>query len=93
MSAAAIAFLYLAIATSGGAVAFLAGQRSSGKTPREVESCHEQALLLESVAKDLRALADDVAKAGDEGREELKAARDELEDAIHGLQRGADLIV
>ena len=93
MSVAAVAFLYMAIATSGGAIAFLAGQRSSGKTPREVEGAYEQAVLLESVAKDLRTLCDDAAKAGAEGREELESAKEQLDDAIFGLQRGADLVV
>ena len=95
MSLAASAFLYMALATSGGALAFLTGQRASGRTPREVEACHEQAMLLDRVAEDLRSLCDeaDKAEAPDEAREELRQARDRLEEAIAGLRRGADLVV
>lgn len=95
MSAAASMFLFLAIAASGGAVAFLTGQRTSGRTPPEVEACHEQATLLERASEELRALCDEAQKADapEEAREELRAARDELEDAISGLRRGADLVV
>lgn len=95
MSAAAMAFLYLAIGASGGALAFLAGQRASGRTPPEVHACHEQASLLESVSRDLDALHEEATKTDipDEGREELENARTRLEEAITGLRRGADLVV
>lgn len=95
MSLAAAAFMYAAIATSTGALAFLAGQRMSGRTSKEVQSCYEQATLLESVARDLRALSEDDARdaAPEEGREELARASDRLEEAIRGLRRGADLVV
>lgn len=94
MSAAAMAFLYLAIGASGGALAFLAGQRASGRTPPEVDACHEQANLLESVSRDLDALHEDAAKATTpEERAEIEAARTRLEEAISGLRRGADLLV
>lgn len=95
MSVAAAAFMYVAIATSAGALAFLAGQRSSGKTSGEVEACYEQAQLLESAARDLRALRDEAAKAppAEDGREELAGAHERLEEAIRGLRRGADAVV
>lgn len=96
MSVAGAAFLYLAIAASGGAVSFLTGQRTSGKTAPEVESCYEHALLLESAARELNALCEEAAKAADlppEARAELEGAREKLEDAIGGLRRGADLVV
>lgn len=95
MSVAGAAFLYLAIAASGGAVSFLTGQRTSGKTAPEVESCYEHALLLESAARELNALCDEAAKAdlAPETRADLEGAREKLEDAISGLRRGADLVV
>ena len=95
MSVAGAAFLYIAIAASGGAVSFLTGQRSSGKTSSEVEACYENAVLLESASRELRALCDEAAKAElpPETRVELENARVQLEDAISGLQRGADLVV
>lgn len=95
MSAAAMAFLYLAIAASGGALAFLAGQRMSGRTPPEVHACHEQAALLESVARDLTAIQEDAQKNAtpEDGAEELENARARLDEAISGLRRGADLVV
>ena len=95
MSVAAAAFLYTAIATSGGALAFLTGQRASGKTRPEVTECYEQAKLLESVARDLAAFSADLAKSAPDaaGRKELDSARTQLEDAISTLQRGADLVV
>lgn len=94
MSLAAAAFMYAAIATSTGALAFLAGQRMSGRTSKEVEDCYENATLLESVARDLRTLCDDAKDAApEEGRAELQAARERLEQAITGLRRGADLVV
>lgn len=95
MSAAAMAFLYLAIAASGGALAFLAGQRASGRTPKEVHECHDQASLLESVQRDLDALHEEAAKTSvpEEGREDLEDARGRLDEAISGLRRGADLVV
>lgn len=102
MNVAGSAFLYVAIAASGGALAFLSGQRSSGRTPPGVESVYEHAMLLDSVARDLRALTEQAEKlpAPEVGREELEtargelaAARTELEDAIGRLRRGADLVV
>lgn len=95
MSAAAMAFLYVALAASGGALAFLAGQRASGRTPKEVHECHDQAALLENVSRDLDALHAEAEKgdAPEEGREEIQCARARLEEAIGGLRRGADLIV
>lgn len=94
-SVATMAFLYLAIAASCGALAFLAGQRSSGRTPREVDECHEQATILQGVARDLDQLTEDVerADAPTEAREDLARARMQLDDAISGLRRGADLVV
>lgn len=88
-------FLYMAIAASSGALAFLAGQRASGRTPPEVDECHEQAMLLDSVARDLRALTEDAAKAdpSDEGTQNLRAAHEQLDEAVVSLRRGADLIV
>lgn len=95
MSMAAMAFLYLAIGASGGALAFLAGQRASGRTPPEVEACHEQAALLESVARDLDALEQEAARSDlpEADRAEIGQARTRLDDAIGGLRRGADLLV
>lgn len=95
MSFIASAFLYIALAASGGALAFLAGQRASGRTPREVEDCYEQAALLEGVETDLRALEEEAAKAAnvEEGREAVRNARIALSDAIRGLRRGADQVV
>ena len=90
-----MAFLYLAVGTSGGALAFLAAQRISGRTPPEVAGCYEHAKLLESLQRDLDALAEGAAKAegADTAREDLEGARKELREAIGGLQRGADLVV
>lgn len=97
MSADAVttAFLYLAIAAAGGALAFLAGQRAGGRTPPEVARAHEEALLLESVAKDLATLDDAAARAAapEDARHEIANARDELDDAVRTLRRGADLVV
>lgn len=94
MSVATLAFLYLSIAASAGALAFLAGQRASGRTPAEVHACHEQVALLESVSRDLDALSEDAARsaAPADGREEIESARTRLDDAIGGLRRGADLV-
>lgn len=87
-------FLYAAVATSGGALAFLTGQRLSGRTPPEVAACYEQATDLERAADELRKLRDEAKKAGEEEiLKNLEAALDTLEEAAHGLRRGADLIV
>ena len=90
-----MAFLYLAVATSGGALAFIAGQRMSGRTPPEVDGCNEQAILLEGIARELDAMCDDVDGASDpdDARAALQRARDELDEAISRLRRGADLVV
>lgn len=96
MSMAAAAMMYAAIATSAGALAFLAGQRSSGRTSKEVEGCYENVALLEGVARDLRELADNAhaaEEAQDDGRAELVKARDRLDEAITTLSRGADAVV
>lgn len=94
-SVATMAFLYLAIGASCGALAFLAGQRSSGRTPKEVDECHDQAAMLQGVARDLDLLYEDAerADAPPEAREDLVRARTQLDDAISGLRRGADLVV
>lgn len=93
MSAAAV-FLYGALAVSGGALAFLTGQRSSGRTDPDVARCYENVRLLEGVAGDLATLADEAREAGDEdGLKELETALSDLEDAIAGLRRGADAVV
>lgn len=90
-----MAFMYLAVATSGGALAFIAGQRMSGRTPREVEGCNEQAILLESALRELDAMCDDADGDGDpaDARTALQRARDELDEAISRLRRGVDLVV
>lgn len=90
---ATTAFLFLAIAIAGGSLAFLAAQRASGKTSREVERVLESALLLESVAKDLRALRADVSPKDEAKHAEgdLEGAQRQLDDAIAGLRRGVDL--
>lgn len=95
MNVAVMAFLYAAIAASTGALAFLAAQRMSGRTPREVQACYEKALLLESASKEVRALCEDAEKSGapEDARADLRTASEQLEDAIRGLRRGADLIV
>lgn len=95
MNIALTAFLYIAIAASAGALTFLAGQRSSGRTPKEVDDCHEQAALLEGVKKDLDNIYEDAhrAKTPEDATIEVARARDQLEDAIVGLRRGADLVV
>lgn len=95
MNIAGSAFLYLALAASAGALAFLSAQRLSGRTPPQVERVHEHAALLESVGRDLRALVDEAEKAppSDDGRADLRSARDGLDDAIAGLRRGADVVV
>lgn len=95
MNAAITAFLYVSIATSVGALAFLAGQRASGRTPKQVDECHEQAALLDGTRRDLERLAEDAERAGTapEAREELSRAAEQLDEAIAGLRRGADLIV
>lgn len=96
MIGAAAAMMYAAIATSTGALAFLTGQRASGRTSDDVEGCYESATLLDGVARDLRALCEETQKAppveGD-GREELAKALERLEEAVSGLRRGADLVV
>lgn len=95
MSMAAAAFMYAAIATSVGALAFLAGQRTSGRTSKEVAGAYENVALLEGVARDLRELHEEVEKAPApaEGRDHLTKARDKLDEAITTLQRGADRVV
>lgn len=95
MSVAATAFMYAAIACSAGALAFLAGQRASGRTSKEVEGCYEQGTLLEGVARDLRELHAEAERtpAAEHGRAELANARERLDDAISTLQRGADAVV
>lgn len=95
MIGAAVAMMYAAIATSTGALAFLTGQRSSGRTSEDVRESYEKAALLEGVARELRELCEKVEKdeSAGEGREDLVRARDRLDDAIAGLQRGADLVV
>lgn len=95
MSMAAAAFMYAAIATSVGALAFLAGQRSSGRTSKEVESAYESVTLLQGVHRDLGELAAEAGKAPgqEDGRAELVKARDRLEEAIVTLRRGADSVV
>lgn len=95
MSVALTALLFLAIATTTGALAFLAGQRASGRTPREVSECHEQATRLDSVRRELDALHEAAERGGvpQEARAELARAREGLEDAVAGLRRGADLLV
>ena len=95
MSMAAAAFMFAAIATSTGALAFLAGQRASGRTSKDVAGCYENAALLQGVARELHDLADEVEKAPApaEGREHLVKARDRLEEAITTLTRGADRVV
>ena len=95
MSMAAAAFMYAAIATSTGALAFLAGQKASGRTSKEVAGCYENVALLEGVARDLRELADEVQRSptAEDGRGDLVKARDRLEEAIVTLRRGADRVV
>lgn len=95
MNVATMAFMFLSIAASGGALAFLMGQRASGRASPEVDECHEQALLMESFAKDLGSFEADVEKTAPPAdvQEELKVARRDLEEAILGLRRGADLVL
>ena len=95
MSMAAAAFMYAAIACSTGALAFLAGQRASGRTSKEVSAAYENAALLQGVARELNELAAEVEKAPEpvEGREHLVKARDRLDEAITTLTRGADRVV
>ena len=85
----------MAIATSAGALTFLAGQRAAGRTPKEVDDCHEQAALLEGVRKDLDHLVEDATRAevSPDAAVEVVRARDQLDEAIVGLRRGADLVV
>lgn len=87
MSMAAAAFMYGAIATSTAALGFLTGQKTSGRTSKEVEACYENVALLEGLARDLRELA------AESESEELAKARDRLEEAVVTLRRGADLVV
>lgn len=95
MNTALIAFLYVAIATSVGAITFLAGQRAGGRTPREVDECHEQAALLEGAKHDLDRVYEDAHRnqTPQETLAELDRARSQLDEAIVGLRRGADLVV
>ena len=95
MNVAAMAFMFLAVAASGGALTFLMGQRSSGRTASGVEESQEHALLLESVSKDLEAFHEDLVKTMPvaDGHEEIKRACLQLEEAISGLRRGADLVL
>lgn len=95
MNIAITAFLYVAIATSVGALCFLAGQRASGRTPKEVGDAHDQATRLDGVKRDLDRLVDDAARADASvaSREELERAAIQLEETISALRRGADLVV
>lgn len=91
---AAVVFLYGALAVSGGALAFLRGQRASGRTDPEVAECYEKVMLLERVAREVEELTEEAGKAGDEDAlKELATAREQLEEAIAGLRRGADAVV
>jgi hypothetical protein len=95
VNAAITAFLYVAIGTSVGALTFLLGQRASGRTPKEVDECHEQAALLDGVKRDLDHLAEDAtrADAAPPAREQLERAAERLDETIAQLRRGADLVV
>ncbi|MHB8603770.1 MAG: hypothetical protein ACYDCK_00840 [Thermoplasmatota archaeon] len=95
MNVALTAFLYVAIASSVGALTFLMGQRASGRTPKEVDECHEQATLLEGARRELEALYDEAHRAGSPAPtlDEIDRARIQLDEAILGLRRGADLVV
>lgn len=95
MNVALTAFLYIAIATSSAALTFLAGQRASGRTPKEVDACHEHATLLEGAKREIDAIYEDAhrAEAPPAALDEIDRARTQLDAAIVGLRRGADLIV
>lgn len=94
MSLTAAAMMYVAVGASGGALAFLTGQKLSGRTSDDVQGCYETVTLLNAVARDLHALREEAERlAPGVAREELLRACERLEDATSGLQRGADLVV
>lgn len=93
MSVASMAFLYLAVAASGGALAFLFAQRMSGRTPPEVAGCYEGASQLESATRDLGSLCSEAKAVPTGAHGLLESARAELEEAVRGLHRGADRAV